>query len=1315
MSFNPQTIRQWILPPVAGRDGTVWQYRITKNATRPCFDVAGRFGAQYVFALDHNFMIFANRPVTRSRVNDQDGDLVCDGFDLELRDYIFFSGTSNSVAISTDPASPNYGGYNTSANYTSLLNLIFAQSDFIWFIHKQNLTTGEILPPYIVQPNGITASDRIVAAPDSSTEQTLSINRVHVQGYSIMFQTYLMSDIMYGTANPGRFGGTILGVNYNPANDWYKITNPFYASGAELSVTDMETVNPPSITAAQTWLTAGYPNDYGLCFFCGFVEVAGTAAPGGNGYKNLSPDARNYHWIVTGDESNEGGFGEGNIGSSLTPLNGIALAWQETLPSDHWPNGCFGMELRHFLELLAGTAGMYWDRSTFDCEFDFYAPQFQNPGGVYNPLQVAFNGLQAARESSVTAIEPIIDFNVLFGFLQISPPLPDHGAGVFATLSISGNPQSGGFGISWAGQTAGGAPTLCATGPGGGPAAGTVLELAGNIFPGSTGAAGTKPYYWWGYSGTGTGITASQIQTALQTIANTSSFIASYGGVTVTCAGGPLASPISHVTNYDTPPITISLTKGGQPYFPNLPMTIVNSTVRDGGYYQSAWFWDNATDINTTGNNPNGNPSTSTVVSIVNYPNQYTNWPITWNYNIKISEVLKLLMFQTGSLFYTDVFQIETTINGFTYYPGDPILRTQRRRTLGSNLPSKANGGTWSLGKSSMEQTYIAKTHVEVSNVADNTVVASPTPPLTNQNPYQIKLPFRGHVWAGPDQLYSDNSPMILDALSWDTSLDRDFNYQRFQVATEYDGYLQLWDGNFPNDSTRYPNDNALNWCPNPNPNGWMPGALLYVKITNAQLFNETGPIGTDAMPNDMASHQYPPAGYVSGNVTGYVSLLGCCNQTDTFNPKLHSNTLYAPAQFYAQELLQNRIMVRRRFTGCSQNFSTTVTTGAKSATQTLTSTAGMSAGDALYFATANAWRTISSVTSGTVVVLTASVNSTTGETVTDRNYRVVRERMQDSFMYRGAVTNFKVIDCSVNELENWTEVLEMQYFTPAEYVANLPAVSTIGGGGGGATTGGSSVGGVTGGGSSSSGSSSSQTSQSDYKSIQGNLKLYSGGSLVKTIEATIYGFTDSVQGGFVAQFADVPETSTNDVSAQQMGMKLRLRLAQYQGERGNVAIDACSNCALVQTLVINGSPTGGTFQLIWNNQITAAIPYNATASQVQTALRALTNMDTYVSVSLASGVYTITFSGQLSGTNVNIITANSSGLTGGTSPFVQATVASWTSGPTYFCSGDALVAEGESAGNRFYTELKFTGVKTILASSFSARRSIPPPTAGYM
>ena len=41
-----------------------------------------------------------------------------------------------------------------------------------------------------------------------------------------------------------------------------------------------------------------------------------------------------------------------------------------------------------------------------------------------------------------------------------------------------------------------------------------------------------------------------------------------------------------------------------------------------------------------------------------------------------------------------------------------------------------------------------------------------------------------------------------------------------------------------------------------------------------------------------------------------------------------------------------------------------------------------------------------------------------------------------------------------------------------------------------------------------------------------------------------------------------------------------------------------------VQTITVTGSPTGGTYTLTFDGETTSAIPYNATATQVQTALR---------------------------------------------------------------------------------------------------------------
>lgn len=99
--------------------------------------------------------------------------------------------------------------------------------------------------------------------------------------------------------------------------------------------------------------------------------------------------------------------------------------------------------------------------------------------------------------------------------------------------------------------------------------------------------------------------------------------------------------------------------------------------------------------------------------------------------------------------------------------------------------------------------------------------------------------------------------------------------------------------------------------------------------------------------------------------------------------------------------------------------------------------------------------------------------------------------------------------------------------------------------------------------------------------------------------------------------------------------------------------IDGKSN--EVQTVTITGTPTGGTFTLTYAGQTTAAIAYNATAAVVRDRIAALSTVGTgNVAVSgSAGGPYTVTFQGDLAGTDVAAMTASGAGLTGGSSPAV--------------------------------------------------------------
>lgn len=98
-----------------------------------------------------------------------------------------------------------------------------------------------------------------------------------------------------------------------------------------------------------------------------------------------------------------------------------------------------------------------------------------------------------------------------------------------------------------------------------------------------------------------------------------------------------------------------------------------------------------------------------------------------------------------------------------------------------------------------------------------------------------------------------------------------------------------------------------------------------------------------------------------------------------------------------------------------------------------------------------------------------------------------------------------------------------------------------------------------------------------------------------------------------------------------------------------------------VQTLSITGSPAGGSFTMTFGGQTTAAIPYNATAAQVEDALELLSTIG--VGGVVASGgplpgtAVVITF--QTPGAKAVLTTTDS--LTGGTSPATA--VAHTTSG----------------------------------------------------
>jgi hypothetical protein len=117
-------------------------------------------------------------------------------------------------------------------------------------------------------------------------------------------------------------------------------------------------------------------------------------------------------------------------------------------------------------------------------------------------------------------------------------------------------------------------------------------------------------------------------------------------------------------------------------------------------------------------------------------------------------------------------------------------------------------------------------------------------------------------------------------------------------------------------------------------------------------------------------------------------------------------------------------------------------------------------------------------------------------------------------------------------------------------------------------------------------------------------------------------------------------------------------------GPAANVATQPCDTqpgTNEVQTITINGNPTGGTFTITAYGETTAPIAYSADGPTVEAALntlRAFRPGD--ITVTGPNPIFTLTFGGNYAKQNVEQITV-AHALTGGTSP--SATVATTTPG----------------------------------------------------
>lgn len=97
---------------------------------------------------------------------------------------------------------------------------------------------------------------------------------------------------------------------------------------------------------------------------------------------------------------------------------------------------------------------------------------------------------------------------------------------------------------------------------------------------------------------------------------------------------------------------------------------------------------------------------------------------------------------------------------------------------------------------------------------------------------------------------------------------------------------------------------------------------------------------------------------------------------------------------------------------------------------------------------------------------------------------------------------------------------------------------------------------------------------------------------------------------------------------------------------------------AEIQTISITGTPTGGSFSLVWNGNSTIA-PYNTNASNLQTLLQAISGLNGNVNCTggpLPGTAINATFTGSLNTGQQPLFVPYSGALTGGSSPTTSVT-----------------------------------------------------------
>lgn len=163
----------------------------------------------------------------------------------------------------------------------------------------------------------------------------------------------------------------------------------------------------------------------------------------------------------------------------------------------------------------------------------------------------------------------------------------------------------------------------------------------------------------------------------------------------------------------------------------------------------------------------------------------------------------------------------------------------------------------------------------------------------------------------------------------------------------------------------------------------------------------------------------------------------------------------------------------------------------------------------------------------------------------------------------------------------------------------------------------------------------------------------------------------DSIKSCFFA--AETLKENTQNYEAGKFTIPIGSFLTYFVAKSGEIEPDPTkvkifeklgTNANAVQTLTETGEPTGGTFTITYGGQTTKGIKYNATITEIATALVELSTIATSENVEVTSTESKpisekpakITFKGELGNQAQPLVVVNSAGLTGGTTPKVTPT-----------------------------------------------------------